>query len=278
MRVTRHTDPDAFIAAAAPMAARGEASASFFAGWAHAMKRSPPEPGRRVYLATCGDCGAAIQRDDGPVIVGQSEPAAAIAFAEDLATDWPALQGVVGSPAASDAFAGAWRERTGRAHVQRIRMRQHGLRAVADVPAAPGIARVATEGDVPWLVEAQIAFIAEAGIPDTAERVRRDLPERIARGDFRVWDDAGAAAYAGFNDAAPDFARIAPVYTLPERRRRGYATALVAALARELLGRGKRRLFLTTDTANPTSNAIYARIGFVPESEDVHLDFVDVAA
>ena len=278
MRVTRHTDPDAFIAAAAPMAARGEASASFFAGWAHAMKSSPPEPDRRVYLATCGDRGAAIQRDDGPVIVGQSEPGAAVAFAEDLAADWPALQGVVGSPAASDAFARAWRERTGRAHVLRIRMRQHGLRAVADVPAAPGFVRVATEGDADWLVEAQIAFIAEAGIPDTAERVRRDLPGRIVRGDFRVWDDGGAAAYAGFNDAAPEFARVAPVYTLPERRRCGYATALVAALARELLGRGKRSLFLTTDAANPTSNAIYARIGFVPESEDLHLDFVDAAA
>ena len=45
MHVTRHSDPDAFLAAAAPMAARGQASASFFTGWAHAMKRTPPTPG-----------------------------------------------------------------------------------------------------------------------------------------------------------------------------------------------------------------------------------------
>jgi predicted GNAT family acetyltransferase len=89
--------------------------------------------------------------------------------------------------------------------------------------------------------------------------------------------DDGPVAFAGYNDAAPEFARIAPVYTFPDHRGRGYATALVAALARELLAAGKRRLFLTTDIANPTSNAIYARIGFVPESDEVHLDFVDTA-
>lgn len=278
MYVTRHTDPDTFIAAAAPLTARGEASASFFAGWAHSLKRVPPEPDERVYLATCGERGAAMQRGDGPVIVGQSDPDAAAAFAADLAADWPALQGVMGSPAACAAFARVWREHTGRGHVERVRLRQHGLRKVADVPAAPGTPQIATETDVEWLVEAQIAFIVEVGIPDTPERVRRYLPKRIARGDYRIWDDGGPVAFAGFNDAAPDFARIAPVYTFPERRGRGYATALVAALARELLARGKRRLFLTTDVANPTSNAIYARVGFVAETDEIHLDFVDAAA
>ena len=52
---------------------------------------------------------------------------------------------------------------------------------------------------------------------------------------------AGRVAFAGFNDAAPDFARIAPVYTLPECRGRGYATSLVARMSRELLARGKRQ-------------------------------------
>jgi predicted GNAT family acetyltransferase len=52
----------------------------------------------------------------------------------------------------------------------------------------------------------------------------------------------------------------------------------VAALARELLAAGKQRLFLTTDVANPTSNAIYARIGFVAENDECHFDFVDASA
>lgn len=208
-------------------------------------------------------------------VTRHSDPDAAIAFAEDLAGGWPDLQGVVGALAACEAFAHRWGDVTGRSHTLRLRLRQHMLTTIADVPEAPGAPRVAGEADLRWLIEGQVAFVAEAGIPDSPERIRKFMPKRVADGEFRIWDDHGPVAYAGFNDVAPDFSRIAPVYTLPECRKRGYATALVAALSRELLDRGKRKLFLTTDVANPTSNAIYARIGYRPENDDYHFDFVD---
>ena len=277
MRVIRHYDFDGFIAAVAPMAARGEASASFFVGSAHSMKRTPPRRGERVYLATCsgaGVLGVALLRDEGPVLIGESDAAAAEAFAADIVPDWPDLQGVMGAAAGCDAFARKWKDLTGRDCRLRVRLRQHVLTNVSDVPQAPGVARTATADDLDWLVERQVAFIEEVGIPDRPERLRQLLPSRIERGDFRIWDDGRAVAYAGYNDAAPDFARIAPVYTLPDCRGKGYATSLVAALARELKERGKRKLFLTTDVANPTSNAIYARIGFRPENDDCGYDFV----
>ncbi|MEO8305305.1 MAG: GNAT family N-acetyltransferase [Betaproteobacteria bacterium] len=277
MDVIRHADPDAFLIAVAPMAARGEASASFFTGSAYSLKRAPPRETDRIYLATfrTGEgFGAAMQRDDGPVLIGESDVAAARAFAADLARDWPQLQGVTGARAGCEAFARRWRELTGRAHVLRVCMRQHMLTAVNEVPTAPGRARVAVADDVEWLIDRQIAFIVEVGIPDPPERIRGFMPQRVARGDFWIWEDNGRVAYAGFNDAAPYFARIAPVYTLPEGRGRGYATTLVALISRELLARGKHKLFLTTDVANPTANAIYARIGFRPENDDFGFDFV----
>ena len=278
MPVTRHTDLDAFLDAVAPMAARGEASASFFTGGAHAMKRLPPPPTERVYLATCRGAemfGAAMLRDEGPVLIGASDPAAGAAFAADLAGDWPGLQGVVGARGRMRCFR-AEMERADRARIPT---------ACSDAPAharrrqrRAGGSRHGEDGDAPptreWLIERQIAFIEEVGIPDPPARVREGMPSRVARGDFRIWEDGRPVAYAGCNDSAPDFARIAPVYTLPDCRGRGYATALVAALARELLERGKRKLFLTTDVANPTSNAIYARIGFRAENDDCGFDFI----
>jgi len=181
---------------------------------------------------------------------------------------------VVGALPATEAFAERWHRLTARRHRLRICLRQHALAAVNEVPAAPGAPRIATEADTEWLIEGQHAFMTEVGLPDPQERVREILPKRVLRGELRIWDHGGRVAFAGFNDAAPDFARIAPVYTVPESRGRGYATSLVAQMSRELLARSKERLFLTTDIANPTSNAIYARIGFRAENDDWHFDFI----
>jgi uncharacterized protein len=64
------------------------------------------------------------------------------------------------------------------------------------------------------------------------------------------------------------------VYTPTADRRRGYATALVARVSAEQLASGRTACYLHTDLANPTSNAIYARIGYEWVCEAVDLRFV----
>jgi predicted GNAT family acetyltransferase len=58
--------------------------------------------------------------------------------------------------------------------------------------------------------------------------------------------------------------RIGPVYTPPRLRGRGYASSAVAAACRRALAAGARRCVLFTDVDNPTSNRIYASVGFRP--------------
>ena len=67
------------------------------------------------------------------------------------------------------------------------------------------------------------------------------------------------------------------VYTPPEHRGRGYATSCVAALSARLLAEGRRFCFLFTDAANPTSNAIYQRIGYVPVAEVQEYRFEEIS-
>jgi predicted GNAT family acetyltransferase len=89
-----------------------------------------------------------------------------------------------------------------------------------------------------------------------------------------VWDDAGAKSMLGAFDVDDTAARIAPVYTPPEYRGCGYASALAAAVSRILLERGKQVIYLTTDLANATSNNIYQRIGYRPVGDQYQFDFV----
>jgi len=276
--VVHHTDPDAFLAAAQPVLARSPESAAAFAAWTHGLKANPPSARAPAYLATFahgGSFGAALRRPDGPLVFEDSDPAAATAFAADLAGRSPRLQGIVGALPACEAFARAWRERIGRRHALRCHLRHHMLTRVAAVPRASGGPRLAGSRDCDWLAESQFAFIVEAGVADHPERILAAIPKRVARGDFWIWDDGAPVSFAGWTGAGEAAARVAPVYTPPEARRQGYATALVAALAQALLAAGRRRLFLLTDVANPTSNAIYARVGFRPGTDIYHFDFVD---
>jgi uncharacterized protein len=62
----------------------------------------------------------------------------------------------------------------------------------------------------------------------------------------------------------PNTVGIGAVYTPPQFRKRGYASVAVATLSQQLLDSGRRSCFLYTDLSNPTSNAIYARLGYEP--------------
>jgi predicted GNAT family acetyltransferase len=274
-----------FLAAAASVFARDEAMASSYVALATGLLRNPPTGTETVYLATCagrGVVGAAAMRGLGGLWVGASDGDAAVAFAEDIfAQRWEpasALQGVVGVRSACDAFAHRWRALTGRSHQMRVQMRNHKLTRVEAVPRPSGSARIATADDIDWVGAAQHDFIMEIQLPDDAARLRALVPRRIEQGQIRIWDDAGPVAFAGWSDAPPDAARIAPVYTLPHARGRGYATALVAELSQSLLDQGRQRLFLITDLGNPVSNSIYAKIGYQPQSDLYHFDFVEPAA
>lgn len=100
---------------------------------------------------------------------------------------------------------------------------------------------------------------------DPAEPVDR----RIGRdGLLWVWEDDGRpVCMAWLSPPAAGVVRVSGVYTPPQRRRRGYASGCVAAVSQVALERGAASCMLYTDLDNPTSNAIYQRIGYRPVAE-----------
>ena len=68
-------------------------------------------------------------------------------------------------------------------------------------------------------------------------------------------------------------ARVSSVYTPAAHRRRGYGAAVTAQATRAALDAGAAEVVLFTDLANPTSNAVYRRIGYRPVEDRIRLAF-----
>jgi uncharacterized protein len=155
-------------------------------------------------------------------------------------------------------------------------LRIYQLTTVRPPAAGPGQLRRATAADRPLLEAWFAAFHAEAMhgavASDRATLVTRWLtaPSRY----LALWEDGAPVALAGATGPTPHGIRIGAVYTPPEQRRRGYASALVAALSQHQLDAGKRCCFLFTDLRNPTSNHIYQAIGYEPVVDIAELRFV----
>jgi len=174
-----------------------------------------------------------------------------------------ALPGVNGDVPIVERFSDAWLAGAGlRARIA-FEQRLYALGTLEPPdPPPPGRARVAATSDVElatsWLRE----FQAEAGVPSTDVQ----SAARAGIGDGRIWvwedQDGTPVSLAGRTAAAIGVARVAPVYTPPHARRRGYGAAITAACTADALQRDAEHVVLFTDLANRTSNSIYQRIGF----------------
>jgi hypothetical protein len=192
-------------------------------------------------------------------------------LADASASDLP---GVIGPLAEAEAFASSWRAQTRGTACTTMRMGVYALEQVIPAPPVPGRLRPAVPGDAAFAQEWVKAFHAEATPHGPPPSGPIDL-----RGHY-FWEVEGTPVTSvRALPATPKGAVINAVYTPPPMRRRGYATAAVAAASAIMLREGCHLCFLFTDLANPTSNGIYQRIGyrFVGEFRSISFEAAESA-
>lgn len=274
MEVRRIDDPAAFLAAAGPLLLADEARNNLSLGIAGTLRDYPARyRDFRLWLVEDGGevVGAALRTSPHNLVLPrplQDGALAALAAAID-----EELPGVVGALPEAEEFAAL------RPESPRTVKRQGIYACERVVPAAPagGAMREAGESDLPLLADWVAAFAAEVQLGPAWDEaaVRAAAEHRLAdpSAGFGIWEDGGPVSLSGYGAPTPNGIRISLVYTPPELRGRGYASALVAGLSAQLLAAGRRFCFLYTDLANPISNAIYRRIGYELVCESVELAF-----
>jgi len=193
-------------------------------------------------------------------ITRETDPDALSALCDDVQKAGLEIDAILGPDPTVERFAGAIAAARGTSTQHHMRQRIHELTAVESLSRLPrGRLRQARVEDSALVAEWLTTFQVEIGEPAP---VSRTVAYRIGAGELYLWDDDGPRSMAGWSGKTPNGIRVNAVYTPRELRGRGYATATVAALSQLLLDQGNRFCCLYTDLANPTSNAIYQRIGY----------------
>jgi predicted GNAT family acetyltransferase len=203
-------------------------------------------------------------------------PEQADTLATRLADLGHALPYVTADEDTATAFAEAWQRHTGATPALRLRLHLYRLGTLTPPEPFPeGRGRVAGEEDheqvAHWCHEfaASVDEVLPASWTDT----------RFADKHFTFWEtpDGTPVSIAGSTAKIGDMVRVDPVYTPPHLRGRGYAAAVTTEVTGAALATGAKEIVLFTDPGNPTSNALYQRLGYVRISDWAVYDFSDAA-
>jgi predicted GNAT family acetyltransferase len=266
------SNPASFLSHAQGFLEGREAANSLILGVALRLQERPDWVDTRPYLA------AVRESEDQPLLIAVMTPpnnlilaglpkpqpdAFELLISELRAGEWP-VTGVNAENDLAQEFIAAWTKASGQLAQIHVRLRLYELRQVISPPTPPGFLRQAQMNDLELLAHWREAFTREA-LREQPPANNMALVERmIQAGAMFVWDDHGPVTCAGSSRPTPHGISIGAVYTPPEQRRRGYATACVAALSQRLLNSGRQFCTLFTDLDYPTSNAIYQKIGYQP--------------
>src|ERR1700722_7493659 len=219
--------------------------------------------------------GAFMHTPPFPVVLTAVDPEAAAELAAVTMAARP-VGGVNAYPEVAEAFADGWRtgNQGGRADVFRRQRLYRLAELVWPDPAPEGTARLACDGDAPLTAGWFAAFADEVDDMGRGEDQSAAARQKISHGGVTVWEAGGEPVSLACNTLPVNgMVRIGPVYTPPERRGHGYASAATAAVSQRLLEAGAEEVVLYTDLANPVSNSIYQRIGYRPVEDRVVLAF-----
>lgn len=284
MQIDRYADPSLFLSDIGPYLLPHEAENNLIFGLTNELiynrqRYGDDEP---ILLAVTDDdsvVAAALQTPPHNLVLSYPSDSSALeALAEELHRAAINLPGVTGPSAEADEFALLWNAFTGTKRAKKMAQRIYKLTRVKKPQGIPGHLRPPDPNELNLIVSWFKGFNRETFADprqDDEETIKKFTDSIFSNEDRKVylWEDAEPVSMALHTGPTPNGLRIGAVYTPPENRKKGYASACVAAVSQVVLDSGRNFCFLYTDLANPTSNHIYMEIGYEPVCDSAMWSF-----
>ncbi len=271
MELRRFDTIEEFYGRAEPFLLEREAEHNLILGICTLLMRNPERVGQQPYMACVEQDGklvaAAFMGPPNNLILSHITTTEVIPLiARDVYSEYKTLPGVISSVPFSKMFAEEWQWLSGQSYKLAMAERIYQLEKLKPVRGAPGHMRKAREQDRDllhkWLAEFNREALGESDTSFLDGMIHRWLHSET-QGLF-LWEDGRPVSMSGFSRPTPNGVVVVAVYTPPENRGKGYASANVAEMSRMLLDQGRKYCFLYTDLDNPTSNHIYQAMGYEP--------------
>ncbi|MFM9694392.1 GNAT family N-acetyltransferase [Streptomyces europaeiscabiei] len=190
------------------------------------------------------------------------------ALAAHLADLGHSPSNVIADHDTAGAFAESWQRHTSAAPVPFWRTHLYRLGTLTPPrPRPEGRGRITGGPDREQVVRWCREFCVDVGEQPSIDLIDAGSWDDSRFGDrhFTFWEtpDGTPVSMAAATSVVGGMVRVDPVYTPAHLRGRGYAGAVTVEASRAALAAGATDVVLFTDPANPTSNALYQRIGYV---------------
>jgi predicted GNAT family acetyltransferase len=281
MRVDTVTDAKKFLETSSEELYRFEAEHNLILSLAeHAAKQKNHKMNFYTLSNDDGFVMAAVHEAGHNFVVSRAVQDGVEFLAEHAAAQDISFPGIVGPADVAAPFANAWSRVSGKSFSEYMDQIIYSLKTVTPQEGVEGSFRLARADEKNLIAGWVTSFTKDAHLPKceqpTLIAALTHAEERIAQGRIGLWcvnDKPVAQASWGGTDR---ISRISLVYTPPEHRGKGYASAVVAALSQKRMDEGKKSCCLYADARNPVSNSIYRKIGyeFVGRSSMYALDIV----
>lgn len=256
-----------------------EAQNSLMLGLCHSMTTGEMDVKNPFFLAiTCGEnlVTAAIQTPPNNIILSYSQFDVSMDLATYLKEKGVEFPGVIGPSREAERFAQAWGSLTGKAPKLSLDQKIYELEEVLNAPDIQGTLSLGTMNHLALAIEWSWLFFQESAPNDIhAKAGYNNLAKNlIDKSQLYFWFLQGKPVSMACATRPTEIGiSISLVFTPKEFRENGFATALVSRLSQHLLDSGKKKCFLYTNKANPTSNSIYQKIGYKYVCDSMHWVF-----